>query len=608
MKKFVVSLVCTGLFFANINMSFATTFSDVSQDAFYYDSVQYLTDIGAVSGYSDGTFGYNLTLNRAEMLKMIVASKNISYINIRPPSKCFNDLSTTAWYYQYVCYAKEFGWVAGYSDGTFKPSQQVTFVEALKMVLEAYNYDVPLSNPWYKSYVETASTFNVIPLTIKSFNLPLKRSEMADLLTRVKKNSLGELADFLGSKADVKVTYSSILDGVDKYKTYLDLISNAPESIQSSELELNTTGIFYDGSILKASVSLTNLLSTDINNKNLKIKMYDSDSDLIGIYTDSDFDIKSDITHSFEAIFTLEGDYKTEKAEGRGYLKAYLGNELVSTSSYIIDNAEYEEPSTSQITVSTPQVSTQPTSCSLDCRTGLVIESVSVWYDAEILKGTVGIINNSNLDIDGANLKVKLWHKLNNSFYFIGTYDYYGFDLVKGGTKRFYSFTFDLEPKYESELASGTVNADVYLNNVSNDTQPVTIDTTNATSAGDGMLSYDFGLFTIKYGEDWNFYLENYETPNQANVLEIYPGRGNLHIKQVATSDFYDYVVDTLGVNDIYYVIVDGHGGYKFNYGDGYGYVIKLNDSYSVFAWGSNYDYFEEYKNVITTMEIDSTF
>lgn len=174
------SLSLFSLFLLGLSLSFslisaADTFSDVESGHDNYIAIEYLVSSGTLEGYSDGTFLPEKEVNRAELMKMLVAGQEISpdeslYKN------CFSDV-TTDWYAKYVCYAKEGGWVNGYSDGTFKPANTVNKVEALKMIIQAYGYGDRLpdetgtaealfsdfdSSQWYAAYVQFAVDFNLL--------------------------------------------------------------------------------------------------------------------------------------------------------------------------------------------------------------------------------------------------------------------------------------------------------------------------------------------------------------------------------------------------------------------------------------------------------------
>lgn len=150
-------------------------FSDLSYVNEYYFEVSVLVDEGIFKGYSDGTFKPNATINRAELLKILVEGQGST-----PGSEyndCFSDVGTE-WYAKYVCFAKERDWVSGYGDGTFRPGDTVNKVEALTMLFEVYDVDLETdqsildlpyndlnSNAWYTPYVKKASELGILTET-----------------------------------------------------------------------------------------------------------------------------------------------------------------------------------------------------------------------------------------------------------------------------------------------------------------------------------------------------------------------------------------------------------------------------------------------------------
>ena len=154
---------------------FASTFDDVPSNDENYTAIEYLVSIGTLEGYDDGDFKPNQTINRAELMKVLVSGQGIepdesTYKN------CFTDVATD-WYAKYVCYAKEQGWVSGYDDGTFKPAQTVNKVEAAKMIVNAYDLDPEYStsieclcgtfsdvseSDWFSTYLEALFRAGII--------------------------------------------------------------------------------------------------------------------------------------------------------------------------------------------------------------------------------------------------------------------------------------------------------------------------------------------------------------------------------------------------------------------------------------------------------------
>ncbi len=147
-------------------------FNDVDDSHDYYEAIEALYYAGLISGYPDGDFKPENTINRAEMLTVLTHAVDADLAG-SGLSDCFTDV-TSDWYAVYVCYAKQEGWVAGYADGSFKPAQKVNRAESLKIVLSAFNYelcDTVSSQPyndvevgaWYAVFACTAKKDHILP-------------------------------------------------------------------------------------------------------------------------------------------------------------------------------------------------------------------------------------------------------------------------------------------------------------------------------------------------------------------------------------------------------------------------------------------------------------
>ncbi|MBN1494511.1 S-layer homology domain-containing protein [Candidatus Peregrinibacteria bacterium] len=176
----------------------------------YEDAIRFIYEQGIVSGYADGSYQPDKTINRAEITKIIVEAAYGDEFNLYSYTDCFDDVVTTDWFEKYVCYAKVKGIVTGYDSVTFKPTKAVNFVEALKIVMVGYGEEYQQSDPWYKKMVELASENNIIPLDVKGFDQVFTRGQMAELITRNIKYKDTTLNEYLGDKAGERVTYEML--------------------------------------------------------------------------------------------------------------------------------------------------------------------------------------------------------------------------------------------------------------------------------------------------------------------------------------------------------------------------------------------------------------
>lgn len=84
-----------------------------------------------VNGYPDGTFKPNDDVTRAQFLKMLVSALCEDFDPDQSYGTCsFSDISVGRWEEQYIAYAEGKELVKGYADGTFHPGEPITRDEA----------------------------------------------------------------------------------------------------------------------------------------------------------------------------------------------------------------------------------------------------------------------------------------------------------------------------------------------------------------------------------------------------------------------------------------------------------------------------------------------
>ena len=129
-------------------MGFATVagakFSDDSSVT-YKEAVDVMAGIGVINGYTDGTFRPTANVTRAQMAKM-VAYILASGDDVGDLYAGANTFSdcTTHWARGYIAYASKTGFVAGVGNGRFNPEGSVTGTQAAKMLLCALGYDATI--------------------------------------------------------------------------------------------------------------------------------------------------------------------------------------------------------------------------------------------------------------------------------------------------------------------------------------------------------------------------------------------------------------------------------------------------------------------------------
>ena len=174
-------------------LSSTIIFTDIEDNHRQATAIKYLKRQGIIQGYADGSFKANNTVNRAELMKILIGDSlpNGTYEN------CFKDVHQE-WFAPYVCYAKNQGWVQGYSDNTFKPAQTVNRAEAIKMAIEVFGITLPQSisaNPypdtdksqWFAPYVSISIQKGLFDSSMTNYRPSegMQRGDVSDIIYRL---------------------------------------------------------------------------------------------------------------------------------------------------------------------------------------------------------------------------------------------------------------------------------------------------------------------------------------------------------------------------------------------------------------------------------------
>ena len=145
MKKKIISLliVLSILFSFSISTSAATasSFKDIYSQSWYYDAVVYVTENGYMSGMSSTSFNPSGTVTRAQVAQILYAMEGKPSAG----SSQFTDVADGKWYSNAITWAAEKGYVSGYGNGIFGPTDNITreqFVAILYKYAKDHDYNM----------------------------------------------------------------------------------------------------------------------------------------------------------------------------------------------------------------------------------------------------------------------------------------------------------------------------------------------------------------------------------------------------------------------------------------------------------------------------------
>ena len=102
------------------------SFTDVDQDAWYHDAVDWAVEGGLMSGYGHvAAFGVSDDLSRAQLAKVLWNAAGQPEADPAGAER-FSDCSADDWFAEALSWAASEGIISGYDDGTFGPADPVT--------------------------------------------------------------------------------------------------------------------------------------------------------------------------------------------------------------------------------------------------------------------------------------------------------------------------------------------------------------------------------------------------------------------------------------------------------------------------------------------------
>lgn len=177
-------------------------FNDLTNSNPFIDSILALANRNVISGYADGSFKADQVVTRAEFATML--NRALGILPSQQSARSFKDVKAGAWYETQVNAAVDAGLINGFTDGTFRPTQEITHQEMIVMLANALNNNgtipenikpgtttVPQNVAvWAKPYYVIAFEHGLLPIdsTFKfQTNKKTERQESAFLLYQLMK-------------------------------------------------------------------------------------------------------------------------------------------------------------------------------------------------------------------------------------------------------------------------------------------------------------------------------------------------------------------------------------------------------------------------------------
>lgn len=175
MKKRVLGLLCVLSVLLSVFANTSYAYTNVSDRALLD-----LRAFGIMEGDESGELNLDNNVTRAEFSKMTVAALNASdMIGLNCE---FTDVEEDDWFYNSVALLNNMGLINGYEDGSFRPNANVTYNEAVKIIVCALGYyNVAESSGGYPNGYLTVATSLGLTKNVSPDSETLLRRDVAML-------------------------------------------------------------------------------------------------------------------------------------------------------------------------------------------------------------------------------------------------------------------------------------------------------------------------------------------------------------------------------------------------------------------------------------------
>lgn len=169
LNRILAFVLCFSMVIAGTAVSFADEAAADWKDKVYTAAVEDLMSEGIITGDVDGLFHPDDNLTRAQACKIVIATigtgEELLTSSAALSAGRFTDLSGAKWAAPYIGYAAAAGIIQGYEDGSFRPSNNVTFAELCAMLIRATGQDEKVTGNWPTNYTNAATDMGLLEAT-----------------------------------------------------------------------------------------------------------------------------------------------------------------------------------------------------------------------------------------------------------------------------------------------------------------------------------------------------------------------------------------------------------------------------------------------------------
>jgi len=222
-----------------LTQSVSAAFTDVTAESVEHTAIASVSQLGIMTGYEDNTFRSEEKVTRAQFAKIVtVVSGGEENAVLRMDAGQFADVTYNHWASGYISYAVANGILMGYGDGSFRPEQNITYAEALTVILRAMGYSAEdVGYYWPAGYIEKAYALGLISDYSFDPYAPISRGEIAILIDK---------ALYMEGKGGAKLITAFDMK---EYEDAVIIATKKTDSSLAGDQVSTSVGVFKKGSL-----------------------------------------------------------------------------------------------------------------------------------------------------------------------------------------------------------------------------------------------------------------------------------------------------------------------------------------------------------------------
>ena len=230
-KKLIASVLTSIMTLSMAMASFAAVPSDVANTKFE-EAAEVLGVLNVMVGDAEGTFRPDDTIIRSEATKVGVAISGLTDVaNVSSAVSKFPDVPKGHWATGFINVATDQKLVVGDTEGTFRPDADITYQEAVTILVRALGYEAKAQakGGYPTGYLVTASDIGLTKGVTGTQNGAISRGNVAQLAYNALTINLMEQTGF-GSNINYEVVDKTLLEeklGVEKVTGQVMAVGNA---------------------------------------------------------------------------------------------------------------------------------------------------------------------------------------------------------------------------------------------------------------------------------------------------------------------------------------------------------------------------------------------